>query len=131
MGHADKPFPHADHTVKRIIVHPEFVRSNLHNDIALLLINIPVKLTTHINTICLPPQNMKFVGAQCLGTGWGAENYAKKGIYRANLKKIHLPVVPEKECQDRLKSTVLGSLFKLHQSFTCAGGDTDLCIGKT
>lgn len=45
------------------------------------------------------------------------------------LRKIDVPIVPRKVCQDILRSTRLGKYFILHQSFICAGGQTgkDTC----
>lgn len=127
----NEPFPHADHDVKQTIINPAFVQKSVINDVALLVLETPVKLTAHVNTICLPPKNFKFEGSSCFASGWGADNYRKEGAYRANLKKLELPVISQKSCQDRLRTTKLGSLFKLHPSFMCAGGEqnVDTCIG--
>jgi plasma kallikrein len=48
-----------------------------------------------------------------------------------NLKKLELPVVPLRNCQQQLRETKLGPRFQLHNSFICAGGekDVDTCIG--
>lgn len=128
----NEPFPHSDHDVMKIISNPDFNSSNLYNDIALLVLQTPVKLSAHINTICLPPQNFKFDNQICFASGWGADAFGKQGQYRVNLKKLELPVVPLRSCQDRLRTTKLGSSFKLHQNFLCAGGELgiDTCVGK-
>lgn len=39
------------------------------------------------------------------------------------LKKIELPLVSHDKCQQALRTTRLGHLFNLHESFTCAGGE--------
>jgi plasma kallikrein len=127
-----EPFPHVDHKVEKIITHENFGPTNLHNNIALLVLETPVVLKSHINTICIPPQNSRISEQKCIATGWGADNFDKKEVYRVNLKKLELPTVPLKECQDRLRTTVLGNLFKLDMSFMCAGGekDVDTCVGE-
>lgn len=128
----NEPFPHVDHTVKRIIIDSDFNRTNLRNDVALLVLESPIKLAPHINTICLPPLNQHFDGLTCFASGWGADKFEKKGEYRVNLKKIKLPIISMRDCQSRLRSTKLGSKFKLHPSFICAGGESgiDTCIGE-
>ena len=55
------------------------------------------------------------------------------------LKKIRMSVIDQRLCQKRLRTAtrpgdlnpVLGSRFKLHHSFICAGGDEnqDTCTG--
>lgn len=49
------------------------------------------------------------------------------------LKKIQLPIVQKVQCQDALRKTRLGNLFKLHESFICAGGEpgVDTCTVST
>lgn len=128
----NEPFAHSDHSVKNIIVHPNYEHSTLFNNVALLVLETPITLSAHINTVCLPPQNFRFDGTSCFGAGWGADNWESKGSYRVNLKKVELPAVPLAKCQDRLRSTKLGSYFKIHPSFMCAGGalNVDLCVGE-
>lgn len=129
----NEPFPHSDHNVKTIITHPEYNRQNLFNNVALLVLQHPAQISAHVNTVCLPPKNFRFKDIKCFGTGWGADNYEKKGAYRANLKKLELPYVQLKACQDRLRKTSLGPLFKIDTSFMCAGGEAhvDTCVGES
>ena len=124
-------FPHSDHEVSQIIMHQDFGVSNLFNDIALIVLREPVALSIVVNTVCLPPQNNKFDDQNCFASGWGADLYEQKGLYRVNLKKLELPVVPLRTCQDNLRETKLGPRFRIHQSFMCAGGakDVDTCTG--
>ena len=39
------------------------------------------------------------------------------------LKKVELPIVRNDLCESSLKTTRLGSFFRLHRSFVCAGGE--------
>lgn len=128
----NEPFPHSDHGVAKFVIHPDFGVSNLMNDVALVILESPVKLSAHINTICLPPSNLKFDDKTCFASGWGAENFQDPNAYRVNLKKLELPVVQLRECQQRLRQTKLGDKFKIHTSFMCAGGEEgiDTCVGK-
>jgi hypothetical protein len=125
-------FPHADHEVAKIIVHPEFRATNLFNDVALLVLKNPAKLSVHINTICLPPTNYRFDEELCFASGWGTRQFGQKDIYRVNLKKVELPVVLPRVCIEQLRKTRLGPRFRLDSSFMCAGGekDIDTCTGK-
>lgn len=128
----NEPFPHTNHIVKSTVIHHHFNSTNLHNDIALIFLEEPVKLTAHINTICLPTADLKVdENTECYGTGWGVDEFFMTGYFRANLKKVKLPIVNKGNCQKLLRSTKLGSTFKLDSSFMCAGAQKkqDLCSG--
>ena len=126
----NEPMPHSDHQVLQIIVHPQFGVANLFNDVALLVLKNPAKRSAHINTVCLPPQNTKSEG-ECFATGWGADSYGHNEFYRVNLKKLGLPIIPLRDCQESLRTTKLGPRFKIDKSFMCAGGEhsVDTCTG--
>lgn len=125
-------FPHSDHEVSEIITHADFGEKNLFNDVALLVLTKPAVLGPNINTVCLPPKTQKFDKNLCVASGWGADKFGQEGAYRINLKKVQLPLVSQKECQDSLRTTKLGNNFKLNQSFMCAGGEQniDTCTGE-
>jgi plasma kallikrein len=116
-------FPHSDYDVKDVIVHPEFYKGGLHNNVALLILSAPVENQPHIDTVCLPPQNQAFDGSRCFASGWGKDVFGKEGKYQVILKKIELPIVPHGVCQDKFRNTRLGKRFVLHKSFICAGGE--------
>ncbi|CAH1371357.1 unnamed protein product [Tenebrio molitor] len=124
-------YPFQDVEVDSIKIHPGYNSEILYNDIALLFLKKPVELAPHINVICLPPPNLTVDNARCLSTGWGKDVFGKEGQYQVILKKIDLPMVPRKECQESLRKTKLGKYFQLHRSFVCAGGEIgkDTCTG--
>ncbi|KAG5670439.1 hypothetical protein PVAND_000703 [Polypedilum vanderplanki] len=124
-------FPHSDHEVIDVIVHENYYKGGLHNDVALLILREPIQFAEHINAVCLPPQNFNFDGKRCFASGWGKDVFGKEGKYQAILKKIELPTVPFNKCQDSLRTTRLGKRFVLHNSFMCAGGEPgkDACKG--
>lgn len=116
-------FKHVDHEVHDLVVHEDFRKGGLHNDIALLFLTTPVQIEPHINTICLPAQDAVFDHSQCSASGWGKDLFGKEGKYQVILKKIDLPIVPFEECKEMLRKTRLGKRFVLHDSFVCAGGE--------
>lgn len=141
---------HADRYVKEIVIHPNFMRGTLYNDVALLITKEPFTLAPHINTICLPHQDANYDFSDCFVTGkifevfsffhiltrhifvgWGRDEFGKEGKYQTILKKIELPIVPFEECQGKLRKTRLSEHFQLHSSFVCAGGwpGKDACLG--
>lgn len=127
----DEKWPHQDRDVYEIVIHKDYHRPALRNDIALLFLNESMKLGENINTICLPPQNFNFNGRRCLVSGWGKDNYEKMGQYQAVLKKVEVPIVSWRMCQRLFKRTRLGRYFQLHPSVLCAGGEygKDACKG--
>lgn len=55
-----------------MIVHPQYVDSGFFNDIALLRLAEPVRLTDHVRPICLPqPSAVVGDGTVCTVVGWG------------------------------------------------------------
>lgn len=124
-------FPHQDREVAEIIIHENYYKGGLFNDIALLILATPVDLIENVNTACLPPQDFLFDGSRCFASGWGKDLWGKEGKYQVILKKIDLPIIPRQPCTEKLRLTRLGHHFNLHQSFICAGGERgkDTCKG--
>ncbi|RZC41480.1 Trypsin domain containing protein, partial [Asbolus verrucosus] len=124
-------YPQQDRDVASVTIHPQYYSGGYHNDIALLFLEDPVELAPHINVVCLPPQDTVVDDARCFSSGWGKDVFGKEGRRQVILKKIDLPMMPRGQCQENLRRTRLGSHFKLHQSFVCAGGEKgkDTCTG--
>lgn len=121
----DELFPHQDRNVREVIVHPGYYKGGLYNDIALLIMDEPAKISEVVNTVCLPPvgsRGSQFDGKRCFASGWGKDLFGKEGKYQVILKRVELPVVPRPRCEELLRQTRLGRNFLLHESFICAGG---------
>jgi plasma kallikrein len=128
----EKEMPkHQDRNIANIFVHQEFDRLNLLHNVALLIADNNFDLTAHVNTICLPT-NLNYVGGDdCLVTGWGKDKFGEEGTYQKFLKKIDMPVVAKRDCEEKISKTVLGPDFKLKEGKLCAGGQEgkDACTG--
>lgn len=124
-------YPYQDRDVQKFIIHKDYYKGNLANDIALLVLNEPFILGETIQTVCLPPQSVNFEYSRCFASGWGKDVFGKQGKYQVILKKVELPVVPFESCQKSLRTTRVGRSFNLHNSFICAGGEPgkDTCKG--
>lgn len=124
-------YEHQDRDVSRMIIHPQYSKSNLVNDVALLLLRDPIEFGPHISTVCLPPQDNNFDRSQCVASGWGKDVFGKEGKYQVILKKVEMPMVPFSQCQNALRTTRLGRRFQLSNTFVCAGGEPnqDTCKG--
>lgn len=116
-----EPCLHEDRKVQEVIKHENFTRSNLNNDLSLLILDSAFPMTPFINTICLPPKRMNFDNQRCLFSGWGKTENRKNSNYQDYLKKVELQVVPSRTCEKQLRMTRLGEDFKLHDGFLCAG----------
>lgn len=114
----------------QVIIHPEYNPATLRNDIALLILENPFKLSENIGVICIPSQHFLIASKRCIASGWG-KNSLNPDRYSSVLKKITLPIIPNQRCTHKLRNSVLGPLFKLDKSFLCAGSGAkrDTCKG--
>jgi len=122
---------HQDGRAASVTVHPGFVASNLHNDLALVYLQQEMTLTANVDTMCLPQQNEQMDTSRCVATGWGKEKFGDSGEYQTILQQVTVPMVNAYTCQKALSRNRLGSKFHLHRSFVCAGGNAgdDTCSG--
>jgi len=114
-----------------VIVHPNFYPPGVFNDIALLILSSPADISQpHIGVSCMPEASDTFMLNGCTVIGWGKETFNSPDI-SAILKKTRVPIVAHPTCQTSLQNAKLGSRFRLHESFLCAGGQTnqDACTG--
>ena len=127
----NEQYPHQDRKVHDIVIHEDYYAQALLNDIALLFLEKPFKLTEAIQPVCLPEQDQSFDFKSCIVSGWGKDLYGKEGIYQVILKKLEISIVPNRICEGKLKRTRLSYHFELHESFICAGGEKgkDTCKG--
>ncbi|KAJ8949792.1 hypothetical protein NQ318_000490, partial [Aromia moschata] len=102
--------------ISNIIVHPEFNKATLHNDIALAILQDPIEVSEKVNTLCIPPHGLVSDNMRCKVTTT-VKNLEGHGSYPSMLK---VSIVPKETCLKKLRSTRLGSVFQLHRSFLCA-----------
>ena len=80
--------------VEKVIMHPLY--GNLNNDIALLKLDEPVKMNSHVQPACLP-ENQPPVGTKCFITGWGKTKHP--GGMHHTLQQAAMPTVDSKVCK--------------------------------
>lgn len=126
----DEYYKHQEREISEFIVHEQFDGRNGYNDIALIILRSPVKITENVNTVCLPNaiNATSFDGIKCTASGWGTTTWEGRN-FESIMKKIDLPIVAHDECQMKLRTTRLGHHFELHEKFLCAGGEpgVDTC----
>ncbi|XP_067004599.2 phenoloxidase-activating factor 2 [Anabrus simplex] len=127
----DEPIGHQDRGVSRIILHPNFTKGSLFNDMALLELESPFQEAINVGIVCLPEPGALFDRQRCLATGWGRDAFGREGKVQTTLRKVDLPIVESSTCQSSLRTTRLGIFFRLNKSFICAGGEgeKDTCKG--
>uniref|UniRef100_UPI00398EDA06 serine protease 1-like n=1 Tax=Pristiophorus japonicus TaxID=55135 RepID=UPI00398EDA06 len=82
--------------VAKAIVHPEYTRLNLNNDIMLLKLTLPARLDQYVRPIALPSR-CPSAGTQCITSGWG--NLVTNGVqYPDVLQCLSQPILPEADC---------------------------------
>lgn len=120
-----------ERNVKRIIIHEHLYALALINDVALLVLDKPFKLSDTVNTICLPPQSVQTnANIMCTVSGWGKNSDSRDGTYQGTLKKADIPMVKRRKCERILRKTRLGPFYNLDESLMCAGDKgRDSCKG--
>ncbi|XP_061592448.1 chymotrypsin-like elastase family member 2A [Cololabis saira] len=114
-------------TPGKIIVHEAWDSYRIRNDIALIKLETPVKLSNSIMAACLPNSDeILSHGAPCYVTGWG--RLWTGGPIADILQQALLPVVDHTNCS---RYDWWGSLVTT--KMICAGGDGDLasCNGDS
>ncbi|XP_045530388.1 phenoloxidase-activating factor 2-like isoform X2 [Pieris brassicae] len=124
-------YPHQERNVNKVIIHENYYRTSLYNDIALLFLDTEFTAAANIGIACLASV---FPSVEdCYSMGWGRDvPIERRGNFVKVLKKVPLPLVSAKECQNMLRTNSrLGPFFELHNSLTCAGGLSmvDTCTG--
>ena len=92
-------FPQVDTTV----IHPDYQigASGANHDIALIKLQYPVKLTSHVGFICLPATSSSdpLEGSLCTVTGWGHQMHGA-GVSPDLLHSAQVPVVSRRWVQN-------------------------------
>ncbi|XP_025989570.1 phenoloxidase-activating factor 2 isoform X2 [Solenopsis invicta] len=124
-------YPHQDRDVSKVVIHENFHSGALYNDYAILILKTPVEYAENVDIVCLAEMNANFDGSRCFASGWGKDIFGKEGRYQVILKRVNLPIVNHRTCQDIMRTTRLGKYFRLDGSFICAGGEAgkDTCNG--
>merc|ERR1712179_401253 len=101
--------------VDKVIVHEQYTRKPLVNDIALLKLQDPVDFNKHpnIRPICLPSNSREnYAGSRAIVTGWGmtGENEDSSDV----LLEANVTVISDNECRR------IYSGNNIHDSVICA-----------
>uniref|UniRef100_A0A3B4B0U2 Coagulation factor VII, like n=1 Tax=Periophthalmus magnuspinnatus TaxID=409849 RepID=A0A3B4B0U2_9GOBI len=115
--------------VKKVLVHPHFHDFTLDSDVALLLLNSSVLLTSSTISACLPDPHLASyllqVDSRGVVSGWGTTHYL--GRSSRFLRKVALPVVSHETCSRSTEQVITDNMF-------CAGvvdASRDACSGDS
>lgn len=118
--------PHQDRVINSIVSHEDYYSGGLYNDIAILKFEA-LKLDVNVQPLCLPAENEVIpVKTYCTVTAWGSTNASEKQKTTDKLRFVKVPIVDHATCERQFQNTRVGSRFKLHASFICAGGEEGL-----
>uniref|UniRef100_A0A8C3X651 Serine protease 55 n=1 Tax=Catagonus wagneri TaxID=51154 RepID=A0A8C3X651_9CETA len=112
--------------VTQIILHKDFQKSYMDNDIALLLLDTPITFDNLKKPICLPKQPGPSTWHQCWVAGWGQIKTGIKQPMETELMKVPMTVMDWGEC--------LKEFPKLTTNMLCAGYENesyDACQGDS
>jgi len=129
--------PHEDFTVSRFIVHPNFNKKRLSDDIAVIILERPINLVSQqgVNAACLPDCGNMFdhqfdngTGVRCWVAGWGRDG--EDGSFSFVQRKVDVPIFNRRNCE-RVMKRELSNRFRLRDGEICAGGEAgkDSCDG--
>ncbi|XP_039553567.1 serine protease 55 [Passer montanus] len=89
VGRVDLSFPLEEHNPDSLILHEEFNRTSLQNDIALILLSSPIKFNMEKIPICLPFVCDMDMWQHCWAAGWEGTNAASHVLQKARMKLIN------------------------------------------
>lgn len=129
LSNSEESHRHQNRDIDEVLTHEEFNPNSGRNDVALLILNAPMRLDETVNTICLAPAGLDLTGEQCFASGFGEVSWHRG--HSPVMKRVAVPVVGKDACQRKLRSARLGHRYVLHKSFLCAGGEPnmDVCRG--
>jgi len=117
----------SEHRVVRIIKHKDFDPKTLVNDIAILTLETPARMTNIIQTVCLPNYHVSHLGEKVTVAGWGA--LAEGGGQPAKLHEVDVTVWSNDECGRKYNNRIPG---KIVNTMICAADPSrDSCSGDS
>ncbi|XP_017395940.1 serine protease 55 [Cebus imitator] len=112
--------------VASIIIHKDFKRANMDNDIALLLLASPIRLDDLKVPICVPTQPGPTTWSECWVAGWGQTDAADKNSMKMDLMKAPMVIMDWEECSKvfpKLTKNMLCAGYK-NESYDACQGDS-------
>lgn len=115
--------------VSTCIEHPRYNRNAVVNDISIICLTQPLKLTSQVAVIKIHEQTPLPEGTIVLATGWGKT--CESCSTSKSLRAVKVPIIGNELCEKMYRQ--YENNFKVVSSMLCAGlryGGKDTCQGK-
>lgn len=125
-----EPAPFQERGVEKKVVHPRYNFFTYEHDLALVKLDNPLTLQSHVKPICLPNTDETFVGYNATVTGWG--RLSEGGTLPSKLQQVQVPIISNEKCQQMFSAA--GRQESIPEIFLCAGyesGGRDSCQGDS
>ncbi|NWX15059.1 CTR2 protein, partial [Aegotheles bennettii] len=128
VGAYDQSSPSPDEqklTIEKVFKNPKFNMLTVRDDITLIKLATPAKLSDRVSPVCLPQATDDFPGGMtCVTTGWGLTN-PKDTQTPAVLQQVALPLLTNDQCKQFWG-------FRIRDMMVCAGADgASSCMGDS
>ncbi|XP_014276587.1 serine proteinase stubble [Halyomorpha halys] len=126
----DEPYGYQERRVQIVASHPQFDPRTFEYDLALLRFYEPVSFQPNIIPICVPEDDINFVGSTAYVTGWG--RLYEDGPLPSVLQEVSVPVINNSLCETMYRAA--GYIEHIPDIFICAGwkkGGFDSCEGDS
>ena len=108
----------SEHRVIRIIKHKDFDPKTLVNDIAILTLETPARISNTIKPVCLPSFHDNYEGQLVTVAGWGA--LSESGGQPNVLHEVDVHVWTNSRCGSKYNNRIPG---KIEPTMICAADD--------
>ncbi|XP_032086810.1 chymotrypsinogen B [Thamnophis elegans] len=102
LGAFDKSTPEEDVQIikiAKVFKDPRYNMFTTRNDITLIKLATPARLTAHVSPVCLPKATDAFPGGMmCVTSGWGYLHHTDK-FSPDKLQQVALPLLTNQECK--------------------------------
>ncbi|NWI67492.1 PRS55 protease, partial [Todus mexicanus] len=112
VGGIDLSLPLEEYEPERLIVHENFDRLSMKNDIALILLRSPIEFNNEKIPICLPFVYEVNTWQHCWVTGWGIKSAAARVPASHMLQKMRMKLISREQCLERI--------LELEENMMCA-----------
>ncbi|NXI77096.1 PRS55 protease, partial [Rhipidura dahli] len=112
VGGADLSLPLEEHNPDSLILHEEFNRTSLQNDIALILLSHPIEFSQEKSPVCLPFMCDKDTWQHCWAAGWENTSAAllillfSLGSASHELQKARVKLISREKCLEQIPHLV-------------------------
>ncbi|KAM6252883.1 chymotrypsinogen A-like [Porphyrio hochstetteri] len=112
-------------TIEKVFKNPNYSDLTVRNDITLLKLSTPARLSARVSPVCLPQEDDDFPGGlTCVTTGWGLTN-PNDGDTPAVLQQAALPLLTNAQCKQYWG-------YRIADMMVCAGADgASSCMGDS